>query len=144
MQRATVKKYADRMPLGVTARYEVSQLTDEEINLCLENRFTRSEVGGERRAPKKPTPVIRSDSSAKEIRNWKNKWRDPKAKEPKSSDKLTLEELDEIANAITEAMKPFKGYELADEIEKLFRLHRKRLERAQAKASKKKNGNGSG
>jgi hypothetical protein len=136
MQRETVKKYADRMPRGVTARYEMSKLRDDEIMFCLENRFTRSAVGAEPKAPKKPTPVIRPDSTAKEIRNWAKKWRHPKAKEPMPSDKLTLEELEEIANAITEAMKPFEGYEIAEEIESLLRIHRKRLKRTEVAASK--------
>ena len=74
MQRAVVKNYANRMPRGVTARYEVSLLKDDEIKMGLENRFTRSAIDAERTAPKKPMPVIRVDSTAKEIRNWRKKW----------------------------------------------------------------------
>ena len=138
MQRAVVKNYANRMPRGVTARYEVSLLKDDEIKMGLENRFTRSAIDAERTAPKKPMPVIRVDSTAKEIRNWRKKWRHPKAEQQKSSDKLTLDEIAEIGERIAAALEPFKGYEIAGEIENLVRLHRKRLERAEAKAAKKK------
>jgi hypothetical protein len=144
LEKAKIHDYYDKMPITLNALYEVAQLTSEEIKLCLENRYTRSSLTAAPTCPKRPQPVIHPEATDKEIRNWRKRWRNPDQHRTSSSDDLTLDELDEIANAVTEAMKPFKGYALAEEIEKLLRLHRKRLKRAEAQESKKKNKSANG
>jgi hypothetical protein len=138
LEKAKINEYNDRMPITLNALYEVAQLGPDEIKLCLENRYVRSSVTATPTCPKQPDPVIHAEATDKEIRNWRKRWRHPDQYGPSSSDNLTSEELDEIASAVTKALKPYKGYELAKEIENLIRLHRKRLKRAEAKAAKKR------
>ena len=144
MERAEINKHADRMPITLSARYEVSLLTAEEIARCLENRYTRSAVGAEPTAPKKPAPVIHPNATAKEIRNWKKRWRNPKASDGTSSGDLTIEMVANIEKAISTALEPFKSVAVVSEINELLRRTRRRLQRAAEKSAKKKNGNGSG
>ena len=47
LERATIGRYADRLPVSFLALYEVSQLTSDEIALCVENRYSRAAVGAE-------------------------------------------------------------------------------------------------
>lgn len=138
LKAATIDKYKDRLPITLTALDEVSHMTKEEILLCLENRYTRSAVGADPKAPKTASPVIYPNATAGEVKGWLKRWRNPTADGTAPGDKLTLDELAEIEKKVTEALEPYNGYELANEIKKLMQLKRKRIMRAEEKLAKKK------
>jgi hypothetical protein len=143
MEKANVHQYADRMPVSLAARYEVSQLEPDEIALCVENRYSRSTVGAEPTTPRRPTPVIHPNATAKEIRNWKKRWRHPTG-DGTSSSELTIETVADIERAVLSVLEPFSSTSLSTEIRELLRRTRRRLERAAEKATKKKIKSGSG
>ena len=76
--------YADhikKLPDAVSTLYEISLLENYELRICLENTYSRTEVTADEakwRKPKgKAKPLIHSDISSTEIRNWKKRWRSP-------------------------------------------------------------------
>jgi len=81
---------ADQLPTSMNALYEVSQLTDDELRLCLENTYTRSSVTSpktEWTRPRKPKPLIHPQTIAATIRAWRKNWRHPK---PVNTERRTL------------------------------------------------------
>jgi hypothetical protein len=90
---ARFSKHATKLPISVDALYAVSQLTDDELALCLENTYTRTSVTTDRlgwRYPKKPKPLINPSVTGSKIRTWSKKWRDPSIKQPSDPRRLVL------------------------------------------------------
>jgi hypothetical protein len=71
-----------RLPMNVAALYEVSQLTDSELELCLHDTYKRFEITTDKskwKSNKKPKPLINPQVTASEISNWRKNWNNPKA-----------------------------------------------------------------
>ena len=101
--QAKFEPYADRLPVTMTALYEVSQLTDEELGLCLVNTYRRSEVTADQKKwinPKnKPKPLIHPHVQAGIIAGWRKRWRNPV---PPNTDKRRLSVAEaKIHNSLT-------------------------------------------
>ena len=82
MVKAQYEQYENRLPITLTALYEFSLLTQDEMELCLEDTFTRTEVTSDRskwKQPKKPKPLITPSTTAGAIKSWRTNWRNPKA-----------------------------------------------------------------
>ena len=60
LSHARIGEYRDRMPTTLTALYEVSQLTPEELKLCMQDRFTRESLTDQPKGRKAPV-VYRLD-----------------------------------------------------------------------------------
>lgn len=75
------------MPTTLTALYEISQLTDDEVKLCLEDKYTRASLTSAPTGRKIPSPRIHPEVTANEITSWKKRWRNPK---PKPTEKRRL------------------------------------------------------
>lgn len=78
--QAQYESYADRLPVTMSALYELSQLTNEEIGLCLVDTYKRTEVTPDKAKwskPKKPKPLIHPHVQAGVIAGWRKNWRNP-------------------------------------------------------------------
>jgi hypothetical protein len=76
------EQHFKRLPMNVSALYEVAQLTDEELQLCLHDTYKRFEITSDRskwKSNKKPRPLINPQVTASEISNWRKNWNNPKA-----------------------------------------------------------------
>ena len=77
--RARYERYQDRLPTTMTALYEFSQLEDDELELCLEDHWVRTEITSDKdkwkRKGRKPIPVISPSATAAAIRTWRTHWR---------------------------------------------------------------------
>lgn len=135
---AKVHKYMDRLPITLTALDEVFHMTPDEVAKCLENRYTRDTMEAEPKAPRTPSPVIHPNATAKELKGWLKRWRNPTAKAAAIGDMLTLDELAEIEKAVTAALDPYAGCELAGQINELMQQTRKRIKRVEKKRYKEK------
>lgn len=160
LEHAKIGEYRDRLPTTLTALYEVSQLTPDELTLCIQDRYMRTSLTDQPKGSRKPSPLIHPEATAAEIKSWRTKWRNPK---PKSTEKrrlpfatlkvhgslydfgekgthsgvLTVEKLKEIHDALTRSMQPFDEYVLLEaKLDALMEGHQKRLERAQEGARK--------
>ena len=133
--RARYEQYQDRLPTTMTALYEFSQLEDYELELCLEDHWTRTEItadsGKWKRKGRRPAPIINPSATAAAIRTWRTHWRNPKQpptdkrrlalaeikihsalfdfKNGQHSDLISKEQVIEIAEALKELMKKFDG-----------------------------------
>jgi len=101
--QAQFEMYADSLPVTMTALYEISQLTDEELGLCLVNTYRRSEVTADQKKwikPKtKPKPLIHPHVQAGIISGWRKRWRNPV---PPDTDKRKLSVAEvKIHNSLT-------------------------------------------
>ena len=134
-EKGTLHGYRDKLPLTLNGLYEVFQCTSDEVKLAIENTYTRTSLTAKPTAPKKPRPVIHPEATAAQIRRWREQWRDPSKRLRKPHDKLTLDELGEIEKAISEALGPFGGYEVAKELEEVLARTRRRLERSRKSGS---------
>lgn len=79
--RAQYDKYEKRLPTTMGALYEFSQLLPEEMELCLQDTYTRTEVTADRdkwKKGKNPKPLITPATTEAAIRNWRKNWREPK------------------------------------------------------------------
>lgn len=79
--KAQFEEHEKKLPMTLAALYEVSLLTLEELELCLQNKYRRTEDTLDRSKwikPKKPTPLITPSVTASEIKSWRNNWRNPK------------------------------------------------------------------
>jgi hypothetical protein len=80
--RAQYEQYEKRLPTTAGALYEFAQLTHEEMEICLEDTFTRTEVSADRSKwknnKKKPKPLITPTTTEATIRSWRKNWREPK------------------------------------------------------------------
>jgi hypothetical protein len=159
-EKARIEEHSERMPTTLTALYEVSHLTPDEVKLCLQDRYTRNSLTESPKGNKKPTPLIHPEATAAEIRNWRTRWRSPK---PKSTEKrrllfgaikvhgslydfdekgkqggnLTPEKLKEISDTLNRAMMPFDEYVLLEtKLDALLEGHRRRHEKAEEKAKR--------
>ena len=76
------EQHFEKLPMTVAALYEVSQLTDEELELCLHDTYKRHEITSDKskwKSNKKPKPLINPMVKASEISNWRKNWNNPKA-----------------------------------------------------------------
>lgn len=89
--KAVLARDLTQLPLRIHALYEIHDLTDDELALCLENTYTRDSntITDKSRfkSPKKAKPVINPQATGKTIRTWKENWRNPPV--PKT-DKRTI------------------------------------------------------
>lgn len=74
-----------QLPQTITALYAISQMNDNEIELCLEDHFTRknnsiSEKKDYDRKYKKPQPVINPHATEASINKWRKDWYNPPIK----------------------------------------------------------------
>jgi len=129
MNRAAFIANHHLMPLDGSARYEVSLLTDEELLLAKEDRFTREAINAEPKRPKHVRPVIRPDTTAKEIRTWRKKWREPKANQEQFPEETTFVELIDLETAVVLALKPFETIALSKEIKEIIGRAKRRVEK---------------
>ncbi len=160
LAQAEIGKYRDQLPTTLTALYEVSQLTPQELKLCIEDRFTRASLADEPKGRKKPSPLIHPETTAAEIKGWRERWRNPKSKSTEKrrlpyatvkvhgslydfDDKglhkgvLTIDTLKEIHDALTTSMQPFAEYVLVEaKLDELVAGHHKRQQQAQERARK--------
>jgi len=94
--RAQYETYEKRLPTTLGALDEFSKLTQDEMELCLENTFRRTEVTSDRTKwkpiSKKPKPLITPSVSAAAIKTWRTNWRNPKA-EPTDKRRLKIAEV---------------------------------------------------
>jgi hypothetical protein len=161
--RARYEKYQDRLPTTMTALYEFSQLEDDELELCLDDHWVRTEITPDRekwkRKGRKPAPIINPSATAAAIRTWRTHWRNPKQpptdkrrialaeikihsallefKNGQHSDLISKEQVMEIAEALKKLMERFDGsivrLDLRDE--KLKAAYEKKEAAAVAKAA---------
>lgn len=76
------EQHFKKLPMNVAALYEVSQLSDEELELCLHDTYKRFEITSDKtkwKSNKKPKPLINPQVTASEISNWRKNWNNPKA-----------------------------------------------------------------
>jgi hypothetical protein len=76
------EQHFKKLPMNVAALYEVSQLSDEELELCLHDTYKRFEITSDRakwKSNKKPRPLINPQTTAAEISSWRKNWNNPKA-----------------------------------------------------------------
>lgn len=161
LEQAKIDKYRNRLPTTMTALYEVSQLSPDELKLGIQDTFTRESLTSDPKGRKKPSPLIHPEVTAAEIKSWRTRWRNPK---PKSTEKrrlpyatikvhgslydfdnkgthsgiLTIEKLKQIHDALIKAMKPFDECVLLEtKLNELTEAFHKRQDRAELLASKK-------
>ena len=80
--QAQYETHEKKLPVTLSALYEFSQLHDDEMLLCLENTYSRTEVTNDRtkwKQPRKPKPLITPSVQAGAIKAWRTNWRNPKA-----------------------------------------------------------------
>lgn len=83
-----------RYPGSLRALYEISLLTPEEIELCLANRVTRSELTDDKSKwdiPIPPSPLINPAVTASTIAGWRKAWRNPSSSDENAKGALVLE-----------------------------------------------------
>jgi hypothetical protein len=156
LAEAKFDKYSDRMPTTLTALYEVSQLTHDEVKLCLENRFTRTSLTDEPKGLKTPAPVIHPEATASEIKSWRKRWREPKVKSTekrrlpfatlkvhgslydfdketgKHGGVLSPDKLKEMDDALVTSMKPYTEFVLLEtNLTELLEGHQRRQQEAE-------------
>jgi hypothetical protein len=128
-EKAALHSYKDRLPLTLSGLYEVSLYTPDELKLALQNTYTRTSETATPTAPKTPRPVIHPEATARQIRTWLDCWRNPSKQLELSHDKLTPEDMAEIEAAVEKALRSWKGYEVAKELQGVLARTRRRLER---------------
>lgn len=74
-----------QLPSTITALYAISKMSDDEIELCLEDHYTRkgSFIQDKKdydRKYKKPTPVINPHATEASINKWRQDWFTPPVK----------------------------------------------------------------
>src|SRR5579862_8396148 len=161
LEKAQLGEYRDRMPITLTALHQIAQLTPDELKLCVQDTYTRLSLTDTPKARKTPKPLIHPETTAAEIKAWKNRWRNPK---PKPTEKrrlpyatlkvhgslydfdnkgthsgiLTVGKLKKIHDALINSMKPFNEYVLLEtRFDALIEGHNKREEQAQERKRKK-------
>lgn len=83
-------------PTSLLALYELSMLTPEELALCIENTYTRSEVTDDRSKwtiPEPPVPLIAPATTARAIAKWKQAWRQPQPEPEAAPESLLVAKL---------------------------------------------------
>jgi hypothetical protein len=91
--RARTDKSFERLPYALEALYQISQLTDDEFRLCLQNTYMRTSLTqseSEWKRPKTPKPLIHPHVTAKAIEAWRRNWREPKVPSKKDARSLVL------------------------------------------------------
>ncbi len=71
---------SDQLPITLTALYEISQLSDTEMTLCLDNTYSRTsliEPESSWKKPKRARPLINAQVSASAIKTWRKNWNNP-------------------------------------------------------------------
>ena len=158
---AQFEAYVDRLPVTLSALYEISQLNNDEIGLCLTDTVKRTEVTADQtkwKKPKKPKPLIHPHVQAGVIAAWRKSWRNPvppntdnrrvrlaeikihdsfgKFKGTDHSGVISLNDVDSIIEALKKAVAgipaEFIRIDLHDE--KLKEKYRKSEEKAEEKA----------
>jgi len=81
----------EKLPTSFEALYRISQLTEEEFGLCIQDTFSRDKITDvlpsqwKPKYKKKKTPLITPTVTAAAIKRWRDKWRDPPVKkEPRT------------------------------------------------------------
>jgi hypothetical protein len=88
--RIAHREHLDRLPLNRDALCEIAMLQPDELQLALENNYTRTSITQSEAAWKRPRmqrPVINPGATASAIRRWRKNWREPRR--PRS-EKCTL------------------------------------------------------
>jgi hypothetical protein len=80
--KADLGREISQLPLSVSALYAIHDMTDEEVSLCLEDHYTRTNItvadkSQFKKQSKKPQPVINPNATAASITTWLKKWRNP-------------------------------------------------------------------
>ena len=92
--RARTDQSFERLPYSLEALYQISQLTDEEFRLCLQDTYSRTSLTQSesewKRPKKKPNPLIHPHVTAKNIETWRRNWREPKVPSKKDARNLVL------------------------------------------------------
>lgn len=161
--QAQFEPYADRLPVTMTALYEISQLTNEELGLCLVDTYRRTEVTADQskwtKSKKKPRPLIHPHVQAGVIAGWRKRWRNPIPpdtdkrrmtvaevkihnsltsfrKDGSHSGSVNLDDLDAITEALRAALSGFSSelFRLDLHDEKLKDKYKKEEQKAEAKA----------
>jgi hypothetical protein len=68
------------LPDAVSTLYEISLLRNDELRLCIEDTYSRSEVTPDEKKWKKPkraVPLINPEVRSRDISFWKKRWREP-------------------------------------------------------------------
>jgi hypothetical protein len=91
--KAELGREISQLPLTVSALYAIHDMNDEEVELCLEDHYTRSSItvtdkSQFKRQSKKAQPVINPNATAGSITGWLHRWRNPPVP---STDKRRLE-----------------------------------------------------
>ena len=149
------EQHFKKLPMNVAALYEVSQLSDEELELCLHDTYKRFEITSDKskwKSNKKAKPLLNPMVTASEIRNWRKNWNNPKAEatdkrrlklaeifvhgslydfDKKTADfigKITKEYVQEISDALVAAVGKFDSELIRLDLkdEALFSGHDKR------------------
>ena len=71
---------SDQLPITLTALYEISQLTEMELTLCLENTYSRTSITEPEsswKRPKKARPLINAQVTATTLKTWRKNWNNP-------------------------------------------------------------------
>ena len=71
---------SDQLPITLTALYEISQLTEMELTLCLENTYSRTSITEPEsswKRPKKARPLINAQVTAATLKTWRKNWNNP-------------------------------------------------------------------
>ena len=151
---AQFEKHTKRLPTTLSALYEFSLLTPEEMELCLESTFSRTEITSDStkwKSPSKPKPLISPSTQASVIKSWRTNWRNPKAtptdkrrlkiaeikihgslfdfRDGKPTGVITLNQINQITEALKKAVAEFPDViiRLDLEDEKLKASYDKRL-----------------
>ena len=116
----TVEK---RLPTSIAALYELSQLSLDEIKICLENTYKRKDLTtpqNEWTRPKHPTPLITPSVTAAQLKSWRQRWRNPTAPSTDSR-KLLLAviRLDKSLNEYDKETGEFIGKVERDDVAKI-------------------------
>lgn len=158
--QAQYEAYADRLPVTLSALYEISQLNNDEIALCLTDTYKRTELTLDQTKwskPKKPKPLIQPHVQAGIIAAWRKSWRNPT---PPNTDKrrvrlaeikihdsfgtfngvthtgaIGINELDALTDALKQAVAGISADHIRIDLhdEKLKQKYRKSEEQAEAK-----------
>ena len=71
---------SDQLPITLTALYEISQLTDTELTLCLDNTYSRTsltEPEASWKRPRNARPLSNPQLTAAALKTWRKNWNNP-------------------------------------------------------------------
>jgi len=82
--RYELKNCYEQLPQTVSALYELRYHSVEQLEMCFQDTYTRTEKTNDRdrwskRSKKKAYPLIHPHATAASLRNWHRKWENPQA-----------------------------------------------------------------